>query len=80
MTKREFSLEILQDHAFKRGGELVSKEYINSTLYLLWRCKLGHKWKASALDVIGKKNNQHQGSWCPKCVRASSTLLSLDDL
>ena len=77
MVKREFSLEILQDYAVKKGGELISTEYINTTTFYIWRCKYGHQWKATALDVLGKKNQK--GSWCPKCA-PSSTLLNLEDI
>ncbi len=77
MSGRFFNLEDLQDHAFKMGGELLSKEYISTTTLYLWKCKNGHKWKATALEVLGKKNQK--GSWCPKCPKTSGTLLKLED-
>ncbi len=77
MAKRIFNLEILQEHALAKGGELLSKEFINSTTLYLWRCTSGHKWKATALEVLGKKSGI--GKWCPKCPQEHKTLLNLDD-
>ncbi|EQC42981.1 hypothetical protein M899_0839 [Bacteriovorax sp. BSW11_IV] len=78
-TRRTFTLEDLQDYAFSRGGECLAKEFINSTTLYLWKCKNGHKWKETALKVLGKKSEK--GSWCPKCAEQKSSLsLSLDDL
>ena len=79
MSKRVFNLEMLSEYAELKGGKLHSDDYINTTTYLLWECKNGHKWKASALEVIGKKSSK--GTWCPKCSESSSSLkLSLDDI
>ncbi|WP_127716975.1 zinc-ribbon domain-containing protein [Halobacteriovorax sp. HLS] len=79
MSKRVFDLELLAQYAQLKGGKLHSTEYVNSTSYLLWECKNGHKWKASALEIMGKKSTR--GVWCPKCVEAPNTLkLSLDDI
>jgi len=78
MTRRTFTLEMLQEHAQLRGGSLISKELINSTTYLVWCCHLGHKWRATPLEVLGKKSGK--GSWCPKCPEESGTLLKLDDI
>jgi hypothetical protein len=46
--------------ARKRGGECLSKNYINARTKLLWKCSQGHKWKA-------KPNDIQQGYWCPYC-------------
>lgn len=79
MSKRVFSLEMLSEYAELKGGKMHSTEYISTTSYLLWECKNGHKWKASALEVIGKKSTH--GAWCPKCTKDTTTLkLSLDDI
>ncbi|OUR96743.1 hypothetical protein A9Q84_10405 [Halobacteriovorax marinus] len=70
---------MLQEYAELKGGRLLSLEFENSTKYLLWECKLGHKWKASALAVMGKKSDA--GSWCPKCPKKTNSLkISLDDI
>ncbi len=78
MSKRVFDLEMLSEYAELRGGSLLSTEYENSTSYLIWECKNSHKWKASALEVIGKKSTR--GTWCPKCKTDDSLKLSLDDI
>lgn len=64
-VRRTFSLKILQDHAIKLGGKCLSTEYINSTYRLLFSCACGHKWRATPLEIMGKKNRP--GNWCPKC-------------
>ncbi len=46
--------------AIQRGGECLSKEYINNRTKLRWKCKEGHDWEAPVLHV---KN----GTWCPVC-------------
>jgi len=50
----------LQQIAFERGGELLSKEYKPKTR-LQWRCGVGHTWWSSSGSV------RDQRSWCPHC-------------
>lgn len=77
--RRSFDLETLSEFAELKGGKLLSKEYKNSTTYLLWECKSGHRWKATALEVMGKKSTS--GSWCPRCPNPSESLkLNLDNI
>ena len=52
------TLKDIQETAKKRGGECLSKVYINASSNLKWRCAKGHAWEASA-------NNIRTGSWCP---------------
>lgn len=47
--------------AKKRNGRLLSKQYAGARSMLLWRCHLGHTWRASFANVKGKS------SWCPIC-------------
>ncbi len=63
--RRSFNLEILKEHASKLGGKCLSDKYINSTYRLLFICKDGHKWRATPLEIMGKKNIV--GKWCLKC-------------
>lgn len=63
--RRTFDLETLKEHALKMGGKCLSEKYINSTYKLLFVCKEGHKWRATPLEIMGKKSGV--GSWCPKC-------------
>ena len=78
-ARRTFDLESLGEFAELKGGKLLSTEYQNSTTYLLWECKAGHRWKATALEVMGKKSTT--GSWCPRCPNPSENLkLNLDSI
>lgn len=63
--RRSFTFEEVQQYALSLGGKCLSKKYVNSTYKMLFECKEVHRWKASPLDIFGKKNKK--GSWCPKC-------------
>ena len=63
--RRSFTFDDVKAHAEKLGGKCLSKKYVNSTYKMLFECKVIHRWKASPLDIFGKKNKK--GSWCPKC-------------
>ncbi|MGD9993710.1 MAG: zinc-ribbon domain-containing protein [Salinivirgaceae bacterium] len=54
------------------GGKCLSNDYENIRQKLLWECKKGHKWYASANSIL------YSGSWCPYC--AGSYKLSLIEL
>ncbi|MCX6320455.1 MAG: hypothetical protein NTX93_01435 [Bacteroidia bacterium] len=43
-----------------KGGQCLSKIYINTKKKLLWQCADGHKFEANA-------NNVSNGWWCPYC-------------
>ena len=45
-----------------RGGVCLSKLYLGSSAPLRWRCKEGHKWKATT-------GNIKRGTWCPICAK-----------
>jgi hypothetical protein len=47
--------------AKERGGECLSKTYLNQHTLMKWRCASEHEWETSFLVI---KNN---GSWCPEC-------------
>lgn len=59
--KAKLTIEEMQEIAKSRGGECLSKIYINGSTKLHWRCHLGHEWIATPDNV---KNNE---SWCPVC-------------
>jgi hypothetical protein len=46
--------------ASERGGRCISTLYVNSVTPLLWKCGVGHKWKAVPASI-------RKGSWCPAC-------------
>ena len=56
----KLTIEEMQQLAIKKGGQCLSKRYINSYTPLLWQCQKGHKWKAKPGQVKNK-------SWCPSC-------------
>jgi hypothetical protein len=58
--KQKLTIEEMREMAKKRGGVCLSKEYVNATTNLLWRCRKGHEWWA-------KPNNVRNGTWCPIC-------------
>jgi hypothetical protein len=56
------SIEDLQKFAERKGGELLSTEYIDARTDYQWQCAEGHDWWASPANVM-KKN----GTWCNSC-------------
>jgi glutaredoxin len=50
-----FTIEYMRSIARKRGGDCLSKEYINSKSHLDWVCGKGHRWRAIPLNVVNKK-------------------------
>jgi hypothetical protein len=57
---RTRTIKDMQILAEKKEGLCLSTEYINRQDPLEWQCKKGHKWKASAKDIIN-------GTWCRQC-------------
>lgn len=53
-------LDLTKKIANNRGGECLSKNYIDARTKLGYRCNFGHVWAASPLKI---KN----GTWCPIC-------------
>ncbi len=63
------SLKECQDLAISRGGECLSKEYINNQTHMEWKCEKNHTWFATFNNV------KNSNSWCPTCAgKAKSTL------
>ena len=62
---KPWTLEYAQKVAKDKGGECLSKEYINMTTYMEWKCgNPEHKsWK------IPLSNIALGGNWCPECAR-----------
>jgi hypothetical protein len=63
---RKLTIEDMRAIARDRGGECLSKEYVNSRSRLQWRCAQGHVWwaKPNHVKLYGP---QGRGSWCPEC-------------
>jgi hypothetical protein len=54
------SIEEMKSIAVSRGGECLSKEYLNSRKKLKWTCSKGHEWDAWPSKIKA-------GGWCPIC-------------
>ena len=54
------TLQELKQFATQRGGLCASLEYTNSLKPLIWKCAVGHEWRARASSIKA-------GSWCPAC-------------
>ena len=63
LEEQVISLELMKDWAKERGGECLSKTYINAPIPLEWKCSNGHKFKLSRGNLSQKEN------WCPQCSR-----------
>ncbi|MBI2608299.1 MAG: zinc-ribbon domain-containing protein [Deltaproteobacteria bacterium] len=61
------TLDDAKEMAQKKKGYLLSKKYENVHAKLLWKCKKGHKWKATLANVS-------RGKWCPYCAGRFVTL------
>lgn len=59
-NRRRGTLDEMKKIAERHGGECLSKKYVNSHIKMLWRCVLGHTWKAPPAYI-------KSGTWCPKC-------------
>ncbi len=53
-------IAIYQRYAKKKGGGLLSTEYINVSTPMKWMCAKNHVWSAAGAHVVN-------GSWCPFC-------------
>jgi hypothetical protein len=71
------TIEAMKELAKKRGGECLSKHYVNAFGKLRWRCAKSHEWEASASSI---KNHR---TWCPICaydVVSSKLSLGLEEM
>lgn len=57
---KKLTIYVMASLASERGGRCISTLYVNSVTPLLWKCGVGHKWKAAPASI-------RQGSWCPTC-------------
>lgn len=58
MKKR--TINQMKQLARKRGGQCLSKEYVNNKTKLKWKCRCGYIWESRADHIIN-------GHWCPNC-------------
>ena len=57
---RRLTIEDMQEIASSKGGECLSRKYVNTDTKLRWRCEKNHRWRATP-------NGIKSGHWCPKC-------------
>lgn len=57
---KPLTLDIFRAIARERGGECLSRQYINIEHPLRFRCSKGHEWETKAINV-------RVGHWCAKC-------------
>ena len=62
----KLNIETIKEVARSRGGQLVSKIYVNSRTPLKWKCAKSHTWEAPSSSVKG------HNTWCPTCSRDKS--------
>jgi hypothetical protein len=55
------TLHDMREIARERGGECLSKLYINAFTKMEWRCARGHEWMATRTTI--------KRSWCPECAK-----------
>ena len=65
------TIDDMREVAQSRGGECLSRRYLNAHTHLRWRCAEGHEWKTKPAIIM-------QGMWCPRCVKNAP--LTIDDL
>jgi hypothetical protein len=67
------TIQEIRQVAEKRGGECLSRVYVNCNTRLRWRCGSGHTWEATPRDV-------GNGRWCPRCAGKRWTIADLRTL
>ncbi len=55
--------------AQKRGGEVLSTEYVRSTSKMIFKCADGHEFSMIPASVWGS------GTWCPNCQNKTESLV-----
>lgn len=59
-NNKRSSIDLFKKLASNKGGECLSKIYVNSKTKLKYMCKLGHTWSALPSSI-------KLGYWCPHC-------------
>jgi hypothetical protein len=70
-TYRFHSLEEFEKIARDKGGECLSKEYVNYTTPLRFRCSRGHEFEQMPAKIL------QRGDWCRRCGHLDSNRLKL---
>jgi len=73
-TKRKKDITIIQEFVANKGGKLLSTEYKNAHIHLLWKCH-----NENHPPFLMKWNNVRNGYWCDPCgVERTIEKLKLD--
>lgn len=59
--ENELNLEDLKKAARFRGGECLSRRFVNMKTKLKWKCAFGHRFEGSPTLIL------KGGHWCPEC-------------
>lgn len=69
LLKVKPTIEKFKNYAISKGGECLSKEYIDSKTKLEWICKRNHIWKSNPVTY----------SWCQECSIIDSYKITIKD-
>ena len=61
MPIRKYTIEDIQELAKSKGGKCLSKEYINNSTALKFKCSNNHRFKLQWANILRK------GHWCVVC-------------
>ena len=53
-------LNELKEIVEKKGGKIISTEYVRNNEKMMFQCGKGHQWKTT-YQIIKR------GNWCPQC-------------
>ncbi|WP_449701811.1 zinc-ribbon domain-containing protein [Acidicapsa acidisoli] len=65
------TIEEMREIAKERGGQCLSREYINNKTKLAWQCKWDHRWETTSSHI-------KHGNWCPDC--ADRPLVTIEEM
>ena len=68
---KKLTITAMRQLANQKGGQCLSKEYVNARTKLKWCCSKGHEWEATP-DSIKK------GKWCHRC--GGSMKLTIEEM
>lgn len=67
------TIDDMYNLAEKRGGKCLSKNYVNSSTKLEWKCSDNHQWEATPDSI-------RDGAWCPHCSGRRKTIKDMFEL
>jgi len=70
---KNYTIKDMQSYATDHNGTCLSKEYIDTSTPLKWRCENGHIWEAD-FQII------RQGGWCVQCEKKQKRLEEVQEI